>query len=96
MTNFADFLNTLGASDLESLQIILNTYNQDYEIRSNDIEDLGFNKFSGYAWLLLNNGITIVSCFGQSAEFLVTEFSGKETFYDNYYEAINHSTSLEV
>jgi len=88
MTNFADFLNTLGSSDLESLQIILNTYNEDYEIRSNDIEDVGFNKFSGYVWLLLSNRITIVSRFGQKAEFLVREFSGSEIFYDNYYDAV--------
>jgi hypothetical protein len=90
MTNFADFLNTLGSSDLESLQIILNTYNEDYEIRSNDIEDVGFNKFSGYVWLLLENGITIVSCFGQSAEFLTIDNSGNEIFHDTYYEATNH------
>ena len=96
MINFADFLNTLGSSDLESLQIILNTYNEDYEIRSNDIEDVGFNKFSGYVWLLLENGITIVSCFGQSAEFLTIDNRGNEVFHENYYEAINHSTSLEV
>jgi len=96
MTNFADFLNTLGSSDLESLQIILNTYNEYYIIRSNDIEDVGFNKSSGYVWLLLENGITIVSCFGQSAEFLTTDNCGNEIFYDSYYDAINHSTSLEV
>jgi hypothetical protein len=96
MTNFADFLNTLGASDMKSLNIILQTYNNDYKIKSNGIEDIGFNTNSGYVWLLLGDGITIVSCFGQSAEFLVTEFSGRETFYDNYYDAINHSSSLEV
>ena len=90
MTNFSDFLNTLGSSDLESLQIILNTYNEDYEIRSNDIEDVGFNKFSGYVWLLLENDITIVSCFGQSAEFLTIDNRGNEVFHENYYEATNH------
>jgi hypothetical protein len=90
MTNFADFLNTLGSSDMESLNIILHTYNDDYEIRSIDIEDVGFNKYSGYVWLMLANQITIVSCFGRSAEFLVTDFSGNEIFLDNYYDALNH------
>ena len=90
MTNFADFLNSLGSSDLESLQIILNTYNEDYEIRSNDIEDIGFNKFTGYVWLLLENGISILSCFGQSVEFMTIDSRGNEIFHDTYYDAINH------
>ena len=94
MTNFADFLNTLGSSDLESLQIILNTYNEYYLICSNDIEDIGFNKSSGYVWLLLENGITILSCFGQSVEFMTIDSRGNEIFYDTYYDAINHKFSV--
>jgi len=90
MTNFADFLNTLGASDMRSLIIILQTYNNDYKIKSNGIEDIGFNTNSGYVWLLLGDGITIVSCFGQSAEFLTTDNRGNEIFHDTYYEATNH------
>lgn len=94
MTNFADFLNSLGSSDLESLQIILNTYNEYYMIGSNDIEDIGFNKFSGYVWLLLENGITILSCFGQSVEFMTIDSRGNEIFHDTYYDAINHKFSV--
>lgn len=90
MERIADFLNSLGSSDLESLQIILNTYNEDYEIRSNDIEDIGFNKFSGYVWLLLDNGISILSCFGQSVEFMTIDSRGNEILHDTYYDAINH------
>jgi len=90
MTNFADFLNSLGSSDLESLQIILNTYNEYYLICSNDIEDIGFNKSSGYVWLLLENVITILSCFGQSVEFMTIDSRGNEIFHDTYYDAINH------
>lgn len=90
MTNFSNFLNTLGSSDMESLQIILNTYNSDYEIRSIDIEDIGFNVYSGYVWLLLENGITILSCFGQNATFMIIDSKGNEIFYDSYYEALNH------
>ena len=90
MTNFADFLNTLGASDMKSLNIILQTYNNDYKIKSNGIEDIGFNTNSGYVWLLLGDGITIVSCFGQSAEFLTIDNCGNEIFHDTYYEATNH------
>ena len=90
MTNFADFLNSLGSSDLESLQIILNTYNEYYLICSNDIEDIGFNKSSGYVWLLLENGISILSCFGQSVEFMTIDSRGNEIFHDTYYDAINH------
>jgi|694.fasta_scaffold62602_3 hypothetical protein len=90
MTNFADFLNTLGASDMRSLIIILQTYNNDYKIKSNGIEDIGFNTNSGYVWLLLGDGITIVSCFGQSAEFMTIDDNGNEIFHDTYYEATNH------
>ena len=90
MTNFADFLNTLGASDMRSLNIILQTYNNDYKIKSNGIEDIGFNTNSGYVWLLLGDGITIVSCFGQSPEFMTIDNRGNEIFHDSYYEATNH------
>ncbi len=90
MTNFADFLNSLSSSDLESLQIILNTYNEYYLIGSNDIKDIGFNKFSGYVWLLLENGITILSSFGQSVEFMTIDSLGNKIFHDTYYDAINY------
>ena len=90
MTNFSDFLNTLGASDMRSLIIILQTYNNDYKIKSNGIEDIGFNTNSGYVWLLLGDGITIVSCFGQSVEFMTIDSRGNEIFHDTYYDAINH------
>ena len=52
MKSITEFLNTLGGSDLESLRIILDTYNSDYEIRKNDIEDVGFNTQTGNVWLL--------------------------------------------
>jgi len=94
MTNFSDFLNTLGASDMRSLIIILQTYNNDYKIKSNGIEDIGFNTNSGYVWLLLGDGITIVSCFGQSVEFMTIDSRGNEIFYDTYYDAINHKFSV--
>jgi hypothetical protein len=61
MERIADFLNTLGGSDLEILRIILDTYNSDYEIRKNDIEDVGFNTQTGNVWLILSNGIVICS-----------------------------------
>jgi hypothetical protein len=89
MERIADFLNTLGGSDLESLRIILDTYNSDYEIRKNDIEDVGFNLQTGNVWLMLSNGIVICSCFGQEPCFIAYDNKGEELEFDTYEEAVN-------
>jgi len=50
----------------------------------------GFNTSSGYVYIALENGITLASCFGQSVDYLVTDYdTGEEHFCDTYEEAIN-------
>lgn len=52
---------------------------------------IGFNPNSGYVYIALESGITICSCLGRDAEYLVTNFeTGEETFYDTYEEATNN------
>ena len=94
MNSITEFLNTLGGSDLESLRIILDTYNSDYEIRKNDIEDVGFNTQTGNVWLLLSNGIVICSCFGQETSFISYDIKGEELEFDSYEEAVNQEYSV--
>ena len=50
--------------------------------------ECGFNNMSGYVYIALENGIQIASCFGQSVEFIVTDYEdGEEEFFDNYFDA---------
>ena len=49
---------------------------------------IGFNKYSGYVYIALENGISICSAFGKDVEYLVTDFNdGEEYFFDTYEEA---------
>lgn len=53
-----------------------------------DIMEVGFNANSGYVYIALEYGVTIASAFGQSVEFLVTDYEdGEEFFFDSYEEA---------
>jgi hypothetical protein len=85
-----NFINSLGSADLQSLINVLNAYNSDYSTRQLEIEYSGFNNMSGYVYLALENGISIVSCFGRSVDYLVTNNrNGEEYFFDTYKEALN-------
>jgi hypothetical protein len=84
-----EFLNTLGSSDMKSLELCLEAYR--LNAFSEEVEDMGFNTHSGYVWLFLTNGITIASCFGQDVEYIATDFdNGKERFFSNYYNCLNN------
>jgi hypothetical protein len=53
-----------------------------------DIMEIGFNQYSGYVYIALENGIQICSCMGQEVEFLVVDIeNGEETFFDSYEDA---------
>ena len=64
-----------------------------FEAYANINEDImesgiGFNKYSGYVYIALENGISICSAFGKDVEYLVTDFNdGQEYFFDTYEEA---------
>jgi len=83
-----EFLNQLGSADMQSLILVLESY-QDSAFNE-EIEDVGFNKYSGYVYIYLSNGICIASAFGRDAVFIVSNFdTGEEDFYNTYINAIN-------
>jgi hypothetical protein len=90
MTNFADFLKNLDSGNIASLNVILHAFNDDDEIRCNDIEDIGYDSISGYVWLELENGITLISYAGQIVEYMTVDVNGNKIYHANYYEATNH------
>tara|TARA_R110000803_G_scaffold109229_2_gene177617 strand:+ start:778 stop:1068 length:291 start_codon:yes stop_codon:yes gene_type:complete len=81
-------LDIMGSSDIQSMHLVIEAYR---ELSTNEeiMEGgTGFNSNSGYVYIGLENGISICSCFGQSVDYLVTDFEdGKETFFDTYEEA---------
>lgn len=53
-----------------------------------DIMEIGFNAYSGYTYIALENGVQICSMLGRDVEYLVTDFeTGEETFLESYEEA---------
>jgi hypothetical protein len=90
MKTTTDFINSLKCSDLQSFVLVLQAYNSHYETRNLNIENIGFNTYSGYVYFHLENDITIASCFGQPVEYIVTNNrNGEENLFDTYSEAIN-------
>ena len=88
MIQFAEFVNELGSSDLRSLELCFEAYRENaFKI---EIEDMGFNKNSGYIWLMLANGVTIASCFATDVVYFATDWdSGEEEAFDEYWECVN-------
>lgn len=61
------------------------------ECAMEDIQDVGFNPSLGYVYIALENCVQIRSMLGRDVEYLVTNFeNGKETFYNNYKEALEN------
>ena len=91
-----NFINSLGSADLQSFINVLDAYNSDYETRKLEIEHIGFNTNSGYVFLALENGISIISAFGRGVDFLVTNYiNGNEEIFDTYEEALNYLNGEE-
>ena len=60
------------------------------------INSVGFNCYSGYVYIALENGVQICSCLGRSLEYLVTDSeTGEESFFDTYEEAEAHLSKSE-
>lgn len=92
ISNLPFFLNQLGWSDLQGLILCLQTYNDEPRLRNNiNIEDVGFNKFTGYAYLVLDNGTVIASRFGQPCIFVSHDSRGNEIEFDSYSELLAHN-----
>jgi len=97
MENKIEFdLNTMGSMDIESMHIVIKAFR---DLNSNEyIMDggTGFNTNSGYVYIALENGITLASCFGQSVDYIVSDFeTGEEYFYDTYKEADDKLLNLQ-
>ena len=85
----ANFLSSLGSSDIESFILVIQSYLDN--ARNEDIMETGFNTSSGYVYIALENGVQIASCFGQDVDYIVCDFeTGDEHFFDTYEEAIKH------
>ena len=90
-----DFVNTLKNSDWESWLIVQKAY-QKYAF-SEEIMEIGLNNYTGYVYIALENGVQIASCFGQSVDFIVTDYdNGEEHFFDTYFEAYDKQESFNL
>ena len=87
--------DSIAFCEAQGLAVCFQTYAD--ECAGETISDggIGFNSHSGYVYIALENGVTICSMFGSSAEFLVTNFEdGEETFFDTYAEALKHYETI--
>ena len=76
----------MGSLDKCSLELVWSAYNK--YTSNEDIFEIGFNLDSGYVYIALENNVSIASCYGQSVDYIVTDYNnGKEFFFDTYHEA---------
>jgi hypothetical protein len=84
-----EFINDLGTSDYESWVLVQKAHLQ--YAYNESIEGCGFNKNTGYVYIVLENGIQIASCFGQDVEYIKYNYkTDEELFYEEYTEALNN------
>ena len=85
MENIIKFdLSKMGSLDIQSMHKVIDAY----RFIDEPIVETGFNIMSGYVYIYLESGISICSNFGQSVDYLVTDFeTGEEHFFDTYDEA---------
>ena len=86
-------MSNLKALDFESWLLVQKAYRND--CLNEPIMECGMNMNSGYVYIALENGISIASCFGQSVDYIVTDFeTGEEHFLDTYNEAMDKLNEL--
>jgi hypothetical protein len=79
-------IGKMGSSDIESMNIVIDTYKD--KASGEFIEFSGWNDQSGYAYIALESGIQIASCFGQDPDFIVYDHeTEEEIFLDSFEEA---------
>ena len=94
------FISKLDSSDLYSFCLCLEAY-LDHAFK-HSIEDIGFDKSDGSFYILLSNGISITSAFGQKVEYTTLNlddddsnpYDDHEKTFDTYYEAENYLNSI--
>ena len=71
---------TLGYLDAKSKALVWMAYAENFA--GEEIMEEGFNINSGNVYIALENGVTIVSAFGQAVEYIIFDFEeGQEIFF---------------
>lgn len=94
------FISKLDSSDLYSFCLCLEAY-LDHAFR-HSIEDIGFDQSNGSFYILLSNGISITSAFGQKVEYTTLNlddddsnpFDNYSKDFDTYIEAENYINTI--
>ena len=87
-------LNGLGYLDIKSIQEVLGALYEAVPTLDREVEIMGFNTYTGYAYLVLENQIQVVSSMGNAPEYLVTDYdTDEEVFCESYDEAQNMITN---
>ncbi len=82
-----EFIKNLGTSDFGSWILVQEAYRDN--AFGEDIMECGFNQYSGYVYIALENGVQIASCFGQDVDYITRDWeTGEESFFDTYEEAL--------
>lgn len=84
-------LNKLWYADIKSLALVLQDYADNFS--PNQCDDLDkaiwFNTNTWIAYIALDNWIQIISSFGNSVQYLVTNYDNwDESIFDSYSEAL--------
>lgn len=81
---------SIAALEAQGLSKVFDSYS-DF-CSGEEIMQIGFNSFTGYIFIALDNGIQIGSCLGQDVVYIVTDtMNGDEEFFDTYQEALNYN-----
>jgi len=94
-STLVDFLNNLGQSDLYSFTLVINAYIDNCS--KLNIDDVGFNTYTGDVYIGLENGILITSRFGQEVEYSINYLGmdlEEDPIFNTYYEAVEYLKTI--
>lgn len=55
-------------------------------VGSESIQQIGFNEYSGYVYISLDNGIQICSALAEDVEYLVSDYMNGEAYFCSSYK----------
>jgi hypothetical protein len=87
--------NSIAYCEAKGISEIFSAYAE--HATGEEIMQIGFNQYTGYVYISLENGVQIASAFGQKVQYIVDNYeTGESSFFKTYSKAIAKIETLNA